>query len=307
MPPSLPNQSHMSPHERPVTPDKFTSMASPGREAASSSCGMKMRKSAYQRHGTRGTRRVRRSSQKDIEDKVEHSATTASTDIAPVSTTDNNSGDVSSNALALNAATNSSMFSPYGLGTAGMMGMYSYGSPYGMMGSPMMTAGPFSGLYQALFGFQNVIFSLGQVVQILGMNQQAMQQVFESISSMLDQAVASYNELRALEAIEKEKETEEQKKKRRRLKAIRWALVTGASCLVYKIFRRLVSSSGRKRLGYGSAGSNLYGPVNRFNSVASGHYSHGYTPAGSYGNGSSPTMHWPSTGYTPGGLSGGYF
>jgi uncharacterized membrane protein len=209
------------------------------------------------------------------------------------------------NGLSGNNSMNLASVSPYsGIG-GGMMGMY--GSPYGgygMMGSPMMMGGlggvgPFSGLYQVLFGVQNVVFSLGQVVSILGMNQQAMQQVFDSISSALDQAIASYHELRALEAIEKEQESEEQKKRRRRLKTMRWALVAGTSWLVYKLLWRLVTSSRRKRLRHGEGRANGGGLVNQYSpGNAISPYASGY--GGGYGN--SSMMH---SGYGSSGLYGG--
>ena len=291
MPPSVPQQAHITPHDHTVASNKPAALSSDG-GTLSSSHSLKLRKGSARRDGVKGTRKLlrRRSTRKQNEEPAADSAVTPLTDNALISSSEEpTSIDITSNALGLNGVSNTSMLSPYGLGNAGMMGMYSYGSPYGMMGSPMMTGGPFSGLYQALFGFQNVIFSIGQVVQILGMNQQAMHQVFDSISSMLDHAVASYNELRALEAIDMERETEEQKKKRRRLKAIRWALVAGTSCLVYKILRRLVSSPRRPRLGYGGHGGNSYTTGNLMNSHASGSgLYHGY------GYGGSPMMHGPS-------------
>ena len=57
--------------------------------------------------------------------------------------------------------------SPYGLGMSpyGGMGIY---SGMGMYGGGMMMggAGPFSGLNNFLFGFQSVVFSLGQAMQV---------------------------------------------------------------------------------------------------------------------------------------------
>jgi hypothetical protein len=99
-----------------------------------------------------------------------------------------------------------------------------------------------------LFGVQNVVFSLSQAVQVLGMNQQAITQAFDSLTSMFDHAIAIFHELRALEALETEKENEEQKKRRTRLKAIRWALMMGSSWLVYKLMRRITSR--RRHLQY---------------------------------------------------------
>ena len=158
------------------------------------------------------------------------------------------STDHSSGTTSLGASGNTSIMQgtiPYGM----------YGSPYGYGGmSPAMVGGPFSGLYQVLFGVQNIVFSLGQAVQILGMNQQALQEAFDSLTSMFDHAIATFHELRALEAMENETETEEQKKRRRRLKAVRWAMVMGTSWLLYKIIRR--ATSRRRRLQYNNNPSN---------------------------------------------------
>ena len=56
--------------------------------------------------------------------------------------------------------------SPYGLGMSPYGGMGMYGM--GMYGGGMMMggAGPFSGLNNFLFGFQSVVFSLGQAMQV---------------------------------------------------------------------------------------------------------------------------------------------
>jgi hypothetical protein len=196
--------------------------------------------------------------------------------------------------------------SPYGgMMGGGMMGGGMMGG--GMMGGGMM-GGPFSGLYQVLFGVQNVVFSIGQAVQVLGMNQQALQQAFDSLTSMMDHAIATFHELRALEAMQTEKETEEQKKRRRRLKAIRWALVMGSSWLVFKIIRRLTSR--RRRLQYdgsqaltrtgggytsspygdtggGAYGSSMYGPSVHGGGGIYGPSMHGgYNPGTSFGGSS---------------------
>ncbi|KAL3945322.1 MAG: hypothetical protein SGBAC_000598 [Bacillariaceae sp.] len=180
------------------------------------------------------------------------------------------------------------MISPYG--GAGMMpyGMSPY---YGGM-SPMM--GPFSGLNQFLYGIQTVVFSLSQAVQLLGTNQQVLQQSFESLTSIIEHVVATFHELRALEAMQNEKETEQQKKRRQRLKTIRWALMVGGSYVVYKIMRRIMSK--RKQIagrgnhltasgGYGSGvniSSSLYGGHNMQSSFGGQPMSFG---GGYYGSG----------------------
>ncbi len=112
--------------------------------------------------------------------------------------------------------------------------------------------GPLSSLNQMLFGVQTLIVSLGQAVQIIGMNTQALHQVVQSMTSMFDHAAATFYELQSQHALlQGEKESEDMKKKRRRLQALRWALVTGVSYAVYRIIRRiLVASRGKNKRNY---------------------------------------------------------
>jgi hypothetical protein len=135
-------------------------------------------------------------------------------------------------------------------------GICSSVSPYGMMPpSPYMGMGMgmgnttgipyFSGIYQIVYGVQNLIFSISQVIQVVGTNQQALQHAWESLNQMIDHAVATFNEMRALECIQRENETEEEERKRKRLKALRYALVFGGGWLAYKLIRNLLF---RKRL-----------------------------------------------------------
>jgi hypothetical protein len=160
-----------------------------------------------------------------------------------------------------------SVFSPNnnmsygGGGMGGMGGMYGggmggmYGGGMGMggmgmggmgMGMPPMMGGPLSNLNQFLFGIQNVLSSLGQAVQIVGMNTQAVKQLLEAATAMFDHAVASYSEMRVIEAAAGEFESEEDKKRRRRLRALRWAMVTAATYAGYKCIKWLFSSSRRR-------------------------------------------------------------
>jgi hypothetical protein len=123
-------------------------------------------------------------------------------------------------------------------------------SPYMGMGMGMgmgnTTGIPyFSGIYQIVYGVQNLIFSISQVIQVVGTNQQALQHAWESLNQMIDHAVATFNEMRALECIQRENETEEEERKRKRLKALRYALVFGGGWLAYKLIRNLLF---RKRL-----------------------------------------------------------
>jgi hypothetical protein len=131
-----------------------------------------------------------------------------------------------------------------GMGALGGMGAGMMGSSYygGGMG------GPFSGLNQFLFGVQNVISSLGQAVQIIGMNTQALSQLLESGTTMVDHAIATWHEMQTIDQRQRSRETEEEKKRRRRLRALRWALVVGVSFAVTKLVRYILQSSRRKRL-----------------------------------------------------------
>lgn len=174
------------------------------------------------------------------------------------------------NQTSENLAANTS--TPYGLsplasvGGLGGMGYGMYGSPYGYGGMAPMMGGPFSGLHQVLFGVQNVIFSVNQVVQMLGVNQHALQQTLDSLTQMVDKAIATFHELRALEAQQEKQATEEQLKRKSRLKALRWALLVGTSWIVYKIIRRLAISKRRRRITsgphMGNMQNNSYGLAN---------------------------------------------
>lgn len=204
--------------------------------------------------------------------------------------------DSSSSNVANQLYNNSSMM-PYG-----MSPYYGYG---GM--SPMMM-GPLSNLNQYLFGIQNVVFSLTQAVQMLGMNQQALQQAFDSLTSMFDHAIVTFHELRALEAMKTENETEEQKNRRKRLKTIRWALLVGGTWVVSKLIRKITGR--RKRLQ--CDGNNYANNNSAFggSSMTYGSGSFGPQMYGSYGPASSSPYHGGSSMYGGGnyyGASGSYF
>lgn len=126
--------------------------------------------------------------------------------------------------------------SPYGFygGAASMMPP----SPY--MGMNTMGLPYVSGLNQVVYNIQNIIFSVSQAIYMIGANQQALQQAWESLNQMVDHAVATFHEMRALESIERQNETEEETKKRKRLKALRYAFVFGGGWLAYKLVRNLL-------------------------------------------------------------------
>lgn len=182
-------------------------------------------------------------------------------------------------------------------------GMYGgmYGGGLGMM-SPMMMpppppmGGPFSGIYQALYGLQNVVFSIGQMVHMIGMNQQQLQQAWESLNRMVEHAVKTFRELQRLEAQERRHDTEEDRQRRRRLKALRYALVFGGSYVAYKLVRNLLFRGGqRRRLATVRSPHEVYGnqavagPYQQSNYLnANGVYHSGYGGYGEmYGQGAS--------------------
>ena len=96
---------------------------------------------------------------------TESSETTTTTPSTKIQDSANNiSGDAGAGA---NQISTMGMYgSPYGLGMSPYGGMGMYGM--GMYGGGMMMggAGPFSGLNNFLFGFQSVVFSLGQAMQV---------------------------------------------------------------------------------------------------------------------------------------------
>ena len=135
----------------------------------------------------------------------------------------------------------------------GMGSMYGggMGSMYG--GGGMMGSGPLSGLNQALFGFQSLVLSLGQAVQIVGMNTAALQQLLESAAQMVDHAVHVYKEMRALEIASQNSECLEDKKRRRRLRTLRWCITVGVTYAGYRLIRLAFrKSSSQGRIGYES-------------------------------------------------------
>ncbi len=187
-----------------------------------------------------------------------------------------------------------STVSPYGFygGAASMM------PPSPFMGMGMNTMGlPYlSGLNQIVFNIQNIIFSISQAIHVLGANQQALQHAWESLNQMVDHAVATFHEMRALESIQRESESEEERIRRKKLKALRYAFVFGGSWLAYKLIRNLLfrkrnlqhqqsrilngqanpgnfslSSMGTPNMPNYS--SNMYGPANMGYPGYSSHYS----------------------------------
>jgi hypothetical protein len=181
----------------------------------------------------------------------------------------------------------------YGVGGGGM-----YGGGSGMMLGGMYGGaaggGPLSGLNQALYGFQSLILSLGQAVQIVGMNTAALQQLLESTCKMVDHAIHVYRDMRALEIASQHSELPEDKKRRRRLRALRWCIMLSVSYAGYKIIRMAFFRKKNMRIieyGGGGAAPTQY----QQGSSAMVPYSQGYnssnynsSPYGGYGPSYSP-------------------
>lgn len=175
----------------------------------------------------------------------QHQQQKSSTALATTSTSNNNSL-LQQNSMMYGGGMNSPfMGSPmmgmagYGMGSLGMMGG-AYGGGGYMLPSPLAGA-PLSGLNQFLFGVQSVIFSLSQAVQIIGMNTQALHQLVDMVSTMFDHAVQTWHEMRTLDQMKWRNESEEEQKKRRRLRALRWALLVGATYSAYRILRMVLT------------------------------------------------------------------
>lgn len=136
-----------------------------------------------------------------------------------------------------------SNMSPYGYSAAplgGMMGMggnygYGYGFGAGGGGGGGGILGPLSSINQFLFSFQSVIFSVGQAIQIVGMNTQQLHHLYEQIMGMFDHTLAIIHEVRTLEEQESKTLSPDQIKKRRRLKAIRWSIMFGITYAGYNV------------------------------------------------------------------------
>ena len=75
------------------------------------------------------------------------------------------------------------------------------------------------------------------------MNTQALHQLYGQAMSMLDSALSTLSEMRALEQRMSKSETEmteEEKKRRRRLKALRWSFLLGVSYMGYRFVLKWV-------------------------------------------------------------------
>merc|ERR1719410_2885220 len=115
-----------------------------------------------------------------------------------------------------------------------------------MMGhQPYFSNAPLSNITNMLFGLQQAIFSLSQVVQIVGMNSNALSQMVSSTLHLFDSAYNTISELHTLHQNTTRTEnkaiiSEDERKRLRRLKALRWSLVLGVSYSMYKILHLFI-------------------------------------------------------------------
>ena len=217
----------------------------------------KSRKQTRVRSDGQIIRRKRRSLLPD-EDGVGSASTSASATAMAKSALDNDdeqqqittsAGAGSDNYSNINSM--NSMGGGYGMGGMGGMNMMGMGmgmgmSPYSMGGMGMGMGGmgmggyggmggPLSSINQFLFSFQSIIFSLGQAMQVVGMNTQAMEQLYQQAMHMMDTALVTMQDLKSLECKDLSLLSEEEQKKRRRLKALRWGLMMGVSYVGVKV------------------------------------------------------------------------
>lgn len=91
--------------------------------------------------------------------------------------------------------------------------------------------------------------------QMLGMNTQALSQIFNAGVQMFDSASETFNEMRQLHLENdescmlkcSEKEKEEKTKRKRRLKALRWSMLLAFSYATYKLVYRLMLAKRQRR------------------------------------------------------------
>ena len=118
------------------------------------------------------------------------------------------------------------------------------GAGMGGGGGGMYGGGALTNLNQFLFGVQSVILSLGQAVQIVGMRASALQQLVQSASRMVDEAIQTFHAQQEL-LRDRDPANEERRKK---LRMLRWAMVMGVSYAGYRVVRYLMSSRRRQAI-----------------------------------------------------------
>ena len=145
---------------------------------------------------------------------------------------------------------NNYMYGGGGMGYGGI-GM----SPYMMSGGMgMMTGHP--GITNVLSNFQQIMFSISQAIQIVGMNAEALRQMvnaFKDLSMKLNESVREFvNAVNKQLAIESKRhqssyESLEQKKRRRRLKVLRWTMALVGSYAIYRSVKKMFFGKRRHR------------------------------------------------------------
>jgi hypothetical protein len=170
----------------------------------------------------------------------------------------------------MNAVSNNigSMWSNNGmLGSSSIMNPYGGNANlYGMNGgmTPMMspTVGPFSNITNYLLGLQNVIMSIGQVVQIISFNTSSLQQLCESMLAMFEHAVRTWNEQMQLSIMSKatatttaeDEKNNQERQRQRKLRALRYAIVVAISYVGFTLIRQWRNRRRRRQflLEYGA-------------------------------------------------------
>eukprot|EP00535_Pseudo-nitzschia_heimii_P008667 CAMPEP_0197180080 /NCGR_PEP_ID=MMETSP1423-20130617/4818_1 /TAXON_ID=476441 /ORGANISM="Pseudo-nitzschia heimii, Strain UNC1101" /LENGTH=336 /DNA_ID=CAMNT_0042630101 /DNA_START=32 /DNA_END=1042 /DNA_ORIENTATION=+ len=190
---------------------------------------------------------------------------------------------------ATNPTLDASALAPYGgIGTVSPYGLYGGAgsmmppSPYMGMGMNTMGLPYLSGFNQMVYNIQSIVFSISNAIHVIGANQEALRHAWESLNQMIENAVVTFHEMRALESVEREFETDEEREKRKRLKVLRYAFVFGGSWLAYKLIRNLLfrkRSLQKLKSAPVSLGSNHYGRSN-FDNMTMG-YS-GASPMSNY-------------------------
>jgi parvulin-like peptidyl-prolyl isomerase len=118
-------------------------------------------------------------------------------------------------------------------------------------------------VYQVIYGAQNLIFSLSQIIQLIGANQRQLNHAWESLNQLIEHAVSTFNEMRAIDKMREEnEETHDQKQKQKRLRTLRYAFFFGGSWFLYKLLRYLLFRKKSKRLLNGQRPPQLHGQQN---------------------------------------------
>jgi len=157
----------------------------------------------------------------------------------------NNMNDSNSNMLSNNPYFQSS----YGMPPMGMYGGGFSGEQISGLGHP--------GITNFLFSVQSVVFSLGQTMQIISMNSQALSQMCQSTKQMIEQAVKNLIEFKSqfenfMISCDKHAtshtltNSEQDRKRRRKLKAIRWTLAMTVTFMGYKLVRYAMQRRRRR-------------------------------------------------------------